>query len=126
MRNDRTLHCASSALGALLAVGCGERTEAGTRRRRRHHPRPLPTPTSPTRTRTTSRSSTPTTTRSIGTIPVGTRPRGVKVSQDGKFVFVALSGSPKCPPSMPDAECEKLGSDKTKDGVAVVDAPRVR
>ena len=58
----------------------------------------------------------------IGTIPVGTRPRGVKVSQDGKFVFVALSGSPKCPPTMPDEECEKLGSDKSKDGVAVVDA----
>ena len=58
----------------------------------------------------------------IGTIPVGTRPRGVKVSHDGKLVFVALTGSPKCPPAMSDADCEKLGSDKSKDGVAVVDA----
>jgi PQQ-dependent catabolism-associated beta-propeller protein len=58
----------------------------------------------------------------VATIPVGTRPRGVRVSADGKTVFVALSGSPKCPPTMPDEECEKLKADKTKDGVAVVDA----
>src|SRR5688572_9543933 len=57
----------------------------------------------------------------VATIPVGTRPRGVRVSPDGKTVFVALSGSPKCPPTMPDEECEKLKSDKTKDGIAAVD-----
>jgi YVTN family beta-propeller protein len=57
----------------------------------------------------------------IATIPVGTRPRGVKVSPDGRAVYVALSGSPKCPPSMPDEECEKLKADKTKDGIAEVD-----
>jgi YVTN family beta-propeller protein len=58
----------------------------------------------------------------IATFPVGTRPRGVRVSQDGKTVFIALSGSPKCPPTMPDEECAKLGADKSKDGIAVVDA----
>jgi PQQ-dependent catabolism-associated beta-propeller protein len=57
----------------------------------------------------------------IATIPVGTRPRGVKVSPDGRLVYVALSGSPKCPPSMPDEECEKLKADKSKDGIAEVD-----
>jgi PQQ-dependent catabolism-associated beta-propeller protein len=57
----------------------------------------------------------------VATIPVGTRPRGVKVSPDGRTVYVALSGSPKCPPTMPDEECEKLKSDKTKDGIAEVD-----
>ena len=57
----------------------------------------------------------------VATIPVGTRPRGVRVAPDGKTVFVALSGSPKCPPTMPDEECEKLKADKSKDGVAVVD-----
>ena len=57
----------------------------------------------------------------VATIPVGTRPRGVRVSRDGKTVFVALSGSPKCPPTMPDEECEKLTTDKSKDGIAVVD-----
>lgn len=58
----------------------------------------------------------------VATIPVGTRPRGVRVTRDGKTIFVALSGSPKCPPSMSDEECEKLKADKTKDGIAVVDA----
>lgn len=58
----------------------------------------------------------------VASIPVGTRPRGVRVSQDGRTVFVALSGSPRCPPTMPDKECEKLKADKSKDGIAVVDA----
>jgi YVTN family beta-propeller protein len=57
----------------------------------------------------------------VATIPVGTRPRGVRVSKDGKTVYVALSGSPKCPPTMSDEECEKLKADKSKDGIAVVD-----
>ena len=58
----------------------------------------------------------------IGTIAVGTRPRGVRVSDDGSRVYVALSGSPRCPPPMPDEECERLGADKTKDGIGEVDA----
>jgi len=58
----------------------------------------------------------------VATVAVGTRPRGVKVTSDGKTVFVALSGSPKCPPSMPDEECAKLKVDKSKDGIAVIDA----
>jgi PQQ-dependent catabolism-associated beta-propeller protein len=62
----------------------------------------------------------------VATIPVGTRPRGVRVSRDGKTVFVALSGSPKCPPTMPDEECEKMKADKTKDGIAVVDVAQRR
>ncbi len=56
----------------------------------------------------------------LTTIPVGQRPRGLKISPDGKTVFVALSGSPKCPPSMPDSVCDQLKADKTKDGIAVV------
>jgi quinoprotein dehydrogenase-associated probable ABC transporter substrate-binding protein len=62
--------------------------------------------------------------RTIGEIEVGTRPRGIEVSADGELVYVALSGSPKCPPTMPDEECAKLGADKTKDGIAVIDARR--
>ena len=57
----------------------------------------------------------------IGEIDVGTRPRGVEVSADGERLYVALSGSPKCPPSISDEECAKLASDKSKDGIAVVD-----
>jgi PQQ-dependent catabolism-associated beta-propeller protein len=60
----------------------------------------------------------------IGEVQVGTRPRGVEVSRDGELIYVALSGSPKCPPTVPDEECAKLGADKTKDGVAVIDARR--
>jgi PQQ-dependent catabolism-associated beta-propeller protein len=63
-----------------------------------------------------------TTDRVVATIEVGTRPRGVHPSADGRTIFVALSGSPKCPPTMPDEECEKLQADKSKDGIAVVDA----
>jgi YVTN family beta-propeller protein len=54
--------------------------------------------------------------RVVTTIEVGTRPRGVKVSSDGRTVYVALSGSPKCPPSMPDEECQKQKADPAKDG----------
>jgi quinoprotein dehydrogenase-associated probable ABC transporter substrate-binding protein len=57
----------------------------------------------------------------IGEIAVGTRPRGIAVSRDGEQLYVALSGSPKCPPTMPDEECAKLAADKSKDGIAVVD-----
>jgi quinoprotein dehydrogenase-associated probable ABC transporter substrate-binding protein len=57
----------------------------------------------------------------IGEIAVGTRPRGVEVSDDGERLYVALSGSPKCPPTLPDDECAKLAADKSKDGIAVID-----
>jgi len=57
----------------------------------------------------------------VATIPVGKRPRGIKVSPDGSVFYVALSGSPKCPPSMEDEECEKLVADKSADGIAEVD-----
>ena len=58
----------------------------------------------------------------VATVPLGARARGVKVSPDGRFVYVALSGSPRCPPTMPDEECAKLPTDKSKDGIAEIDA----
>ena len=58
----------------------------------------------------------------IETIPVGRRPRGIHADADGRFVFVALSGSPKCPPSMSDADCESQNTDKSQDGIAMIDA----
>jgi YVTN family beta-propeller protein len=57
----------------------------------------------------------------VGTIQVGTRPRGARVSPDSTKLYVALSGSPRCPPTMPDEECEKLKSDKSKDGIGEID-----
>jgi PQQ-dependent catabolism-associated beta-propeller protein len=57
----------------------------------------------------------------VATIPVGKRPRGIKLSHDGSRLYVAVSGVPKCPPSVPDEECAKLERDLRADGVAVID-----
>ena len=57
----------------------------------------------------------------IDTIAVGKRPRGMKLNLDGSRLFVAVSGLPKCPPSVPDEECAKLERDLKADGIAVVD-----
>lgn len=59
--------------------------------------------------------------RVLGEIDVGTRPRGIEVSPAGDVVYVALSGSPKCPPTMADEECAQLEADKSKDGIGLVD-----
>lgn len=57
----------------------------------------------------------------VATIAVGKRPRGLKLSHDGSRLYVAVSGLPKCPPTVPDEECAKLGRDLAADGIAVVD-----
>jgi YVTN family beta-propeller protein len=57
----------------------------------------------------------------VATIAVGKRPRGMKLSHDGTHLFVAVSGLPKCPPSVSDEDCAKLQRDLTADGIAVVD-----
>jgi YVTN family beta-propeller protein len=57
----------------------------------------------------------------VATIPVGKRPRGIKLSHDGSHLYVAVSGLPKCPPTVPDAECAKLKHDLQADGIAVID-----
>jgi YVTN family beta-propeller protein len=36
-------------------------------------------------------------------IPVGKRPRGIKVSPDGKLLYVALSGSPRGGPGVDES-----------------------
>ena len=59
--------------------------------------------------------------RVINTIAIGKRPRGLKVSPDGSRLFVAVSGAPKCPPTMDDEDCEKLEVDLSADGIAEVD-----
>ena len=62
----------------------------------------------------------------VATIPVGKRPRGISVSHDGATVYVALSGLPKCPPTVPDEECAKLGRDVRADGVAALDTKTLK
>ncbi|MCP5145546.1 MAG: beta-propeller fold lactonase family protein [Gammaproteobacteria bacterium] len=54
-------------------------------------------------------------------IAVGKRPRGLRLSADGRSLYVALSGSPKCPPTMPDEECEAQVRDPGQDGIAQID-----
>jgi YVTN family beta-propeller protein len=58
----------------------------------------------------------------VATLAVGKRPRGLKLSPDGKLLYVAVSGLPKCPPDVSDEECAKRPRYSDADGIAVVDA----
>jgi YVTN family beta-propeller protein len=62
----------------------------------------------------------------LATIPVGKRPRGLKLNRNGTLLYVAVSGLPKCPPSVPDEECAKLKRDLQADGVAVIDTATLK
>jgi YVTN family beta-propeller protein len=62
----------------------------------------------------------------VATVNVGKRPRGTKLSRDGKELFVAVSGLPKCPPTVADKECAKLKRDLTADGIAVIDTTTLK
>src|SRR5881394_209802 len=62
----------------------------------------------------------PATNETLATIPVGKRPRGIKISHDGKRIFVALSGTPITPPGQ--KERLDLPADKKADGIGVIDA----
>ncbi len=55
----------------------------------------------------------------VARIPVGKRPRGLKVSRDGKLLYVALSGSPRAGPGVDEAHLPP--GDRSADGVGVVD-----
>ena len=57
--------------------------------------------------------------RVVATIPVGKRPRGLRVSPDGRFLYVALSGSPKAPPGSDESLLPP--PDRSADGIGVVD-----
>jgi YVTN family beta-propeller protein len=61
----------------------------------------------------------PATAQLVATIPVGKRPRGVKLSRDGKFLYVALSGSPSAGPGVDESKLPP--ADRSADGVGVVD-----
>src|SRR4051812_37206220 len=62
----------------------------------------------------------------IATIPVGLRPRGIHLSPDGKFVYVAVSGSPLMGPGVDRKYAEEKKSIKSADGVVVIDAADLR
>ena len=55
----------------------------------------------------------------VATIPLGKRPRGVRISPDGSTLYVALSGSPIAPPGTDESKLPP--PDRTADGIGVVD-----
>lgn len=55
----------------------------------------------------------------VATIPLGKRPRGVRSSPDGSFLYVALSGSPMAPPGVDEKTLPP--PDRKADGIGVVD-----
>src|SRR5919112_1893099 len=55
----------------------------------------------------------------VGTLEPGQRPRGVRVSPDGKTLIVAVSGSPKGGPGVDEKTLPP--ADRTKDGIALID-----
>lgn len=60
----------------------------------------------------------------ISTIPLGKRPRGIKASPDGAFLYVALSGSPMAPPGTDESTLPP--PDRKADGIGVVDVKQGR
>jgi YVTN family beta-propeller protein len=55
----------------------------------------------------------------IASIPVGKRPRGLRVSPDGKRLFVALSGVPRSGPGVDESKLPP--ADPSADGIGIVD-----
>jgi YVTN family beta-propeller protein len=52
-------------------------------------------------------------------IPVGKRPRGIRLSHDGKLLYVALSGSPRGGPGVDESKLPP--ADRAADGIGVID-----
>jgi YVTN family beta-propeller protein len=55
----------------------------------------------------------------VATIPVGKRPRGIKLSRDGKLLLVAVTGSPMGGPNVDESKLPP--GDRDADGIGVVD-----
>lgn len=55
----------------------------------------------------------------LALLPLGKRPRGLKISPDHKLLYVALSGSPIAPPGVDEDTLPP--ADKAADGIGVVD-----
>jgi YVTN family beta-propeller protein len=57
--------------------------------------------------------------RVVATIDVGKRPRGIKLSRDGKLLYVAVTGSPQGGPNVDESKLPPR--DFAADGIGVVD-----
>jgi YVTN family beta-propeller protein len=67
----------------------------------------------------------------ISAIPVGQRPRGIHASPDGKFIYVALSGTPISGPPQLDADGNPIfkredpaNSDHSADAIGIIDVQK--
>lgn len=60
----------------------------------------------------------------IAKIPVGKRPRGIRISPDGTKLFVALSGLPKAGPGVDESKLPP--ADPSADGIGVVDLAELK
>ena len=56
----------------------------------------------------------------VTTAPLGKRPRGIQAGPGGKFLYVALSGSPSAPPGVDEKTLPP--PDRTADGIGEIDA----
>lgn len=61
----------------------------------------------------------PSTGQVLTRLPVGKRPRGLRVSHDGRQLFVALSGSPIAGPGVDESTLPP--ADRSADGIGVID-----
>jgi YVTN family beta-propeller protein len=59
----------------------------------------------------------------LSTLPVGKRPRGLKVSPDGSKLYVALSGNPRGGPNVDESTLPP--PDRSADGIGVVEVARL-
>jgi YVTN family beta-propeller protein len=61
--------------------------------------------------------------RLITTVALGKRPRGVRVSPDGRWLYIALSGSPVAGPGIDESKLPP--ADKQADGIGVFDVRKL-
>lgn len=57
----------------------------------------------------------------LRTFPVGQRPRGIHVSNDGRTLYVATSGSPRMGPGADPDRAARPATDRSADGIAILD-----
>ena len=60
----------------------------------------------------------PATHQTVATLPLGKRPRGIRVAADGTQLYIALSGSPISPPGTDESKLPP--PDRAADGIGVV------
>src|SRR5918993_2730267 len=109
----RPFAVAAAALAAAVGAGCRAETP------------PAAAPAKPQRVYVSNEAAgtvaviDPATGAVEAAIPVGKRPRGLKVSRDGTTLYVALSGSPIAPPGVDESTLPP--ADRSADGIAVID-----